>query len=49
MTDKKTSEPKRKPYAKPSLKVYGNVRDLTRSSTDGRNRDINQFGSHTRT
>jgi len=48
MTDKK-GEPKRKPYAKPSLKVYGNVRDLTRSSTAGRDRDINQGGIHTRT
>jgi hypothetical protein len=48
MTDKK-GEPKRKPYAKPSLKVYGNVRDLTRAATSGRNRDIQQFGQNSRT
>ena len=49
MTEKPKNEPKRKPYGKPSLKVYGDVRDLTRASTQGRNRDIQQFGSNSRT
>ena len=49
MSEKTTNEPKRKPYSKPSLKVYGDVRDLTRSATVGRNRDIQQFGVNSRT
>ena len=50
MIEKKThDDAKRKPYAKPSLKVYGDVRDLTRASTTGRDRDVNQGGIHTRT
>ena len=49
MTTKGMNDPKRKPYAKPSLKTYGDVRDLTRSATTGRNRDIQQFGQNART
>ena len=49
MTTQTKTETKRKPYAKPSLTTYGDIRDLTRNATSGRARDIQQFGSNSRT
>ena len=44
-----TAKPPRKPYRKPVLTKYGDVRELTRTTTGGTNKDIKQFGSHTTT
>lgn len=49
MTTKTNMPPPKKQYSKPSLTTYGDIRDLTRTSSLARNRDLQQFGSNSRT